>query len=116
MTLSGTKWAIVTSHHKWVFLRKLDDRPVMLYSGVELQEENTRPFRALIAMILAAGGLITIPPPPEHSLLPPANSKKRFLSDVDLSFEEGTPSSNCNDESNYRPDSECSDEIGRAHV
>lgn len=65
MYFSDSDWAVITSHHKWSFLRRLHDPPMLLYSQIELQEDNTRPFRALVAMILAAKGLITIPPPPD---------------------------------------------------
>ena len=65
MYFSDSDWAVITSHHKWSFLRRLHDPPMLLYSQIELQEDNTRPFRALVAVILAAKGLITIPPPPD---------------------------------------------------
>ena len=65
MYFSDSDWAVMTSHHKWSFLRRLRDPPVLLYSQIEVQEDNTRPFRALIAMILASTGQITIPPPPD---------------------------------------------------
>jgi len=66
MHLSGSDWAVITSHHKWTVLRRLHDPPILLYSQIELQKDNTRIFRALVAMTLAVGNQITIPLPPNN--------------------------------------------------
>ncbi|KAL5481084.1 hypothetical protein ACEPAI_10025 [Sanghuangporus weigelae] len=48
-------WGAITSHEKWLFLRlHPGDDPFITFSVVEKQEDNTRPFRTLLAMILAA--------------------------------------------------------------
>ncbi|KAL5482920.1 hypothetical protein ACEPAI_9515 [Sanghuangporus weigelae] len=55
MASHKARWGAVTSHEKWVFIRlHPGEQPYMTFSSVELQENNTRPFRALLAMILAA--------------------------------------------------------------
>ena len=85
MVLDKTYWAIITSHHIWVFLRRLENPSAILYSPVECQAGNTRPFRALMATLLAAGGLITIPQPPQIRLtIPTRSSKKRSYSGIEL--------------------------------
>ena len=47
---------ILTSHHKWVFLRLHNDPevPYLTYSSVIPQKNDTRPFRALLGMMLAS--------------------------------------------------------------
>ena len=49
-------WLALTSHHKWVFLRFHDDQkePYLTYSTIIPQENDTRPFRALLGMMLAS--------------------------------------------------------------
>ena len=64
--LGKVNWAVLTSHHKWIFFRLVntpDGGHTFTYSTVESQSGNTRPFLALLATLLAASGLITIPPP-----------------------------------------------------
>ena len=89
MTISEAEWCAVTSHHKWVFFRRieLNGRDVILYSRVELQQNSTRPFCALLAMILADRKDITIPEPPHEEILnviesaPPLPENMDFNSD-----------------------------------
>ena len=49
-------WLALTSHHKWVFLRFHDDQKesYLTYSSIVPQENDTRPFRALLGMMLAS--------------------------------------------------------------
>ena len=56
MSSHKARWLALTSHHKWVFFRLHPDekRPYITYSNVEVQEDNTRPFRAFLAMMLVA--------------------------------------------------------------
>ncbi|KAL5501321.1 hypothetical protein ACEPAH_8581 [Sanghuangporus vaninii] len=55
MASHKARWGAITSHEKWVFLRlHPGEQPYITFSSVELQENNTRPFCALLAMILAA--------------------------------------------------------------
>ena len=61
MYLSKVHWAAVTSHQKWIFLRRAENPIGLTYSTVELQENSTRPFLSFLAMSLAAEGAITIP-------------------------------------------------------
>ncbi|KAK0465880.1 kinase-like domain-containing protein [Desarmillaria tabescens] len=60
MASHKANWLALTCHHKWIFLR-LHNRPAngtqgpyITYSSVEEQPNNTKPFRALLAMMLAA--------------------------------------------------------------
>ena len=63
MCSANIHWAAITSYHKWMFLRRTDEPATFTYSTVELQNDNPRPFMALLATSLAAEGRITIPPP-----------------------------------------------------
>ena len=49
-------WLALTSHHKWVFFRLHNDseEPYLTYSSVIPQQDDTRPFRALLGMMLAS--------------------------------------------------------------
>ncbi|KAL5498957.1 hypothetical protein ACEPAH_1475 [Sanghuangporus vaninii] len=48
-------WGAITSHEKWLFIRlHPGDDPFITFSVVEKQTDNTRPFRALLAMIFEA--------------------------------------------------------------
>ena len=49
-------WLALTSHHKWVFFRLHNDQkePYLTYSSVIPQQDDTRPFRALLGMMLAS--------------------------------------------------------------
>ena len=63
--LGRMNWAVLTSHHRWIFFRLVytpEGRHIFSYSTVESQSGNTRPFLALLATLLDASGLITIPP------------------------------------------------------
>ncbi|KAL5512706.1 hypothetical protein ACEPAG_2972 [Sanghuangporus baumii] len=54
MASHKARWGAVTSHEKWVFIRlHPGEQPYITFSSVEPQENNTRPFRALLAMTLA---------------------------------------------------------------
>ena len=55
MVSHGAKWLALTSHHKWVFLRLHSDseEPYLTYSSVIPQQDDTRPFRALLGIMLA---------------------------------------------------------------
>ncbi|KAL5514714.1 hypothetical protein ACEPAG_2030 [Sanghuangporus baumii] len=50
------KWLALTSHHKWVFLRFHNElrNPYISYSSVIPQQNDTRPFRALLGMMISA--------------------------------------------------------------
>ena len=85
MYLSGVHWSAVTSHHKWIFLRRVENPVGLRYSTVELQENNTRPFLALLAMFLAAQGAITVSPPEEND---------NPLSRIEQSQSDAEPNSN----------------------
>ena len=55
MASHKARWGAITSHEQWVFIRlHPGSDPYITFSSVELQENNTRPFRALLAMVLAA--------------------------------------------------------------
>ncbi|KAL5512466.1 hypothetical protein ACEPAG_3119 [Sanghuangporus baumii] len=56
------RWLALSSHEKWVFLRfhPRDDGPFISYSAIERQDNSTRPFRALLAMLLDAEGELTV--------------------------------------------------------
>ena len=62
--LGKVNWAVLTSHHQWIFFRLVNtpQGPIFTYSKVESQSDNTRPFLALFAILLAAHGSITVPP------------------------------------------------------
>ena len=48
-------WGAITSHEKWIFVRlHPGDEPYISFSSIELQSDSTRPFRALLAIMLAA--------------------------------------------------------------
>ncbi|KAL5483003.1 GSE1_5 [Sanghuangporus weigelae] len=81
------RWLALSSHEKWVFLRfhPRDDGPFISYSAIERQDNSTRPFRALLAMLLDAEGELTaeskVKPPPSFSTVskedPRGTSKQR---------------------------------------
>ena len=52
------EWGALTCHDKWIFVRlhkgTATQDPYLTYSTVEKQTENTKPFRALLGMVLAA--------------------------------------------------------------
>lgn len=55
MASHKARWGTITSSKKWVFLRLHPGaEPYITFSSVEMQANNTRPFRALLAMMLAA--------------------------------------------------------------
>ncbi|OCB90009.1 kinase-like protein [Sanghuangporus baumii] len=55
MASHKARWGAITSHEKWLFIRlHPGEDPFITFSAVEKQEDNTRPFRALLAMLLAA--------------------------------------------------------------
>ena len=63
MSSHKVNWLALTSHHKWIFFRLHPIQegvrePYISYSSVERMEDNTRPLRALLAMLLAAMGEI----------------------------------------------------------
>ena len=63
MSSHKINWLALTSHHKWIFFRLHPIQegvrePYISYSSVEKMEDNTRPLRALLAMLLAAMGEI----------------------------------------------------------
>ena len=49
-------WLALTSHNKWVFFRlhNSSEEPYLTYSSVIPQQDDTRPFRALLGMMLAS--------------------------------------------------------------
>ena len=54
MATHKANFLALTCHDKWLFFHLRDgDRPLLTYSSVERQNENTRPFRALLGMISA---------------------------------------------------------------
>ena len=54
MSSYKAQWLALTSHNKWIFFRSHLDReqPYITYSDFEEQRDNTRPFRAFLAIIL----------------------------------------------------------------
>ncbi|KAL5522766.1 hypothetical protein ACEPAG_8784 [Sanghuangporus baumii] len=55
MASHKARWGAITSHEKWLFIRLHPcDDPFITFSVVEKQKDNTRPFRALLAMLLTA--------------------------------------------------------------
>ncbi|OCB89155.1 kinase-like protein [Sanghuangporus baumii] len=50
------KWLALTSHHKWMFLQFHNEpkNPYVSYSSVIPQQNDTRPFRALLGMMISA--------------------------------------------------------------
>ncbi|KAJ4473890.1 hypothetical protein J3R30DRAFT_3684842 [Lentinula aciculospora] len=65
MSSHKVNWLALTSHHKWIFFRlhpssDKEPEPYISYSSVEMMENNTRPFRALLAMMLATVGEIKV--------------------------------------------------------
>lgn len=56
MATHRSDWLALTSHHKWVFFqfRPGVQEPYITYSSVIPQENDTRPFRALLGMMLAS--------------------------------------------------------------
>ena len=77
MSSHKARWLALTSHHKWVFFRLHPDekRPYITHSNVEVQEDNTRLFRAFLAMMLVTAlghgveshaNIVPLPPLQEH--------------------------------------------------
>ncbi|EJD05076.1 kinase-like protein [Fomitiporia mediterranea MF3/22] len=65
MVLYKVEWLALTCYTNWVFLR-LHSRgagevPYMTYSTIEEQLDNTRPFRALLGMMMAIARDIDVP-------------------------------------------------------
>ena len=60
-----TEWGVLTSHDKWLFFRlhkaTNQQQAYVTFSSVEEQSNNTRPFRALLGMLLAAEYKIHVP-------------------------------------------------------
>ena len=60
-----TEWGILTCHDKWIFFRlhkaTNQQRVYVTVSSVEEQSNNTRLFRALLGMLLAAEYRIDVP-------------------------------------------------------
>ena len=73
MAAHQTEWSALTCHDKWVFLRlhkgTATQKPYLTYSTVERQAENTRPFRALLGMILATVRRIDVGSHPNMEML-----------------------------------------------
>ncbi|EJD08334.1 uncharacterized protein FOMMEDRAFT_16742 [Fomitiporia mediterranea MF3/22] len=65
MILYRVEWLALSCFTKWVFLRLhrrgTDEAPYMTYSTIERQLDNTRPFRALLGMMLAISRNIDVP-------------------------------------------------------
>lgn len=58
MAAHHSQWAALTCHDKWLFVRlhrgTVSHQAYITFSTVEGQTSNTRPFRALLGMMLAA--------------------------------------------------------------
>ena len=82
MAAHKVHWAALTSHDKWVFLRLHPDldgnppEPYVSFSTAELQRDNTRPFRALFAMMLATTCDLSVESHPDNNVLPPVKEEK----------------------------------------
>ena len=66
MLLYGSDWLALSCFTKWVFLRlherdAVDEAPYITYSTIEEQSDNTRPFRALVGMMLAVSKDVDVP-------------------------------------------------------
>ncbi|EJD08066.1 uncharacterized protein FOMMEDRAFT_150738 [Fomitiporia mediterranea MF3/22] len=66
MILYGSDWLALSCFTKWVFLRlherdTVDEAPYITYSTIEEQSDNTRPFRALVGMMLAVARNVDVP-------------------------------------------------------
>ena len=82
MVAHKVHWAAVTSHDKWIFFRLHPDlngdppKPYISFSTVEAQENNTRPFRALLAMMLATTENLNVASHPDNRALTPIPERK----------------------------------------
>ena len=60
-----TEWGVLTCHDKWVFVRLHRgtdlQRAYITFSSVEEQSNNTKPFRALLGLLLASNYGIDVP-------------------------------------------------------
>ena len=60
-----TEWGVLTCHDKWVFVRLHRgtdlQRAYITFSSVEEQSNNTKPFRALLGLLLASNYEIDVP-------------------------------------------------------
>ena len=60
-----TEWGVLTCHDQWIFVRlhkgAYSQQAYVTFSSVEGQSNNTKPFRALLGMLLAAEYEIDVP-------------------------------------------------------
>ncbi|EJD06895.1 kinase-like protein [Fomitiporia mediterranea MF3/22] len=64
MILYEVEWLVLSCFTRWVFLRlhrRAGEVPYITYSTIEEQLNNTRPFRALVGMMLAIAEEIDVP-------------------------------------------------------
>lgn len=114
MASHKSNWLALTCHDSWVFFR-LHNRtpgpgasnvPYITYSEVEKQSDNTRPFCALLAMMLAAQDKFEV-------------ESKADLSDFNLATldeekedaegDQNSPSPNSDPGGTFEPDEYCDD-------
>ena len=60
-----TEWGVLTCYDQWIFVRfhkgAYSQQAYVTFSSVEGQSNNTKPFRALLGMLLAAEYEIDVP-------------------------------------------------------
>ena len=85
MSSHKIRWLALSSHAKWVFFRLHPgpQQPYITYSDVEVQENNTKPFRALLAMMLATEREFNVPSYPDKAVPLPSIKEEGGLSRED---------------------------------